>query len=271
LLDAAELRELTGIALSIAQEAAQLVLSGFRQSTTVQTKAHSADLVTEFDLRSEQLIRQRLDERAPQFAIVGEEQGGVAHGPTWFCDPIDGTTNFVRGLPFFCVSLGLLDGNRALAGALVAPALDLQYEGFAAPGGRRRARRNSEPCKVSETAELDAAFLATGFYPRAPGPELEKNLAAVARVLPRTRGLRRCGSAALDLAMVADGTYDAYWERTLNAWDLAGGAALVLAAGGQLTDLAGEPPELSRGHILASNGRLHPAVLQLLDERPDRR
>jgi myo-inositol-1(or 4)-monophosphatase len=247
-----------------------LAHSGFRRQLQVERKGRDTDLVTQYDRDTETLIRARLAARTPGLAVVGEEAGGQADGPTWFCDPIDGTTNFVHGLPWFCVSLGLLDGQSPLVGVIVAPALGTRYQGFVAPSGERRALRNAEPCRVSDTRELGRALLATGFHPRAPASELRANLAAMGRALPLTRGVRRCGSAALDLALVADGTYDAYWERTLNAWDIAGGAALVLAAGGRLSDLAGGPAELCRGHILASNGLLHPALLALLDEGGDR-
>jgi myo-inositol-1(or 4)-monophosphatase len=229
---------------------------------TVSEKGR-ADLVTEHDRRSEHLIRARLGQRAPGVRVVGEEHGGEASGPTFYCDPIDGTTNFVHGHPFFCVSIGLMERGRALAGAVVAPALGIAFHGFEGGG----CFRNGAPCRVSQTRALADALLATGFHPQALAQGApHDNLASFARVLPQVRGVRRCGSAALDLCMVADGTYDAYWERALSAWDTAAGAAIVLAAGGRITDLRGGPVDLSRGHLIASNGHVHDELVALLGQ-----
>ncbi|HEX3777599.1 MAG TPA: inositol monophosphatase family protein [Polyangiaceae bacterium] len=254
--------ELAQIAFDVAREAAAYLLSGFRRHPAVTEKAR-ADLVTEYDLASERLIRRRLAERTPGIAIVAEEQGGVPAadaGLTWYCDPLDGTTNFVHGHHFFCVSIGAAEAGKPIAGAVVAPALATHWVGFrGAPP-----KRNGEPCRVSETETLDHALVATGFpadRSRAPS----NNFDAFMRVKQRVRGVRRCGSAAIDLCLVADGTYDAYWERRLNAWDVMAGSALVLAAGGELSALDGTPPDLSVGHILASNARIHRELLGLLD------
>jgi myo-inositol-1(or 4)-monophosphatase len=147
---------------------------------------------------------------------------------------------------------------------VVAPALQLEWHGFAGGG----VLRNGEPCKVGGPVELSDALVATGISPvmRRHGHP-EDNLAAFCRVTPAVRDLRRCGSAALDLTFVADGTYDAYWERRLAPWDSTAGAALVLAGGGRITDLLGGPYDLTRGYLLASNGHVHDALLELL--RPE--
>jgi myo-inositol-1(or 4)-monophosphatase len=253
---------LTAAALTVAREAAQVVLTGYRSHPAVQRKASYADLVTQYDLASEQLIRRRLAELTPEIPIVGEEQGGVlGDGPTWVCDPIDGTVNFAHGQPFFAVSIGLLRAGKPLAGAVVAPALQTEWHGYDGGG----AVRNGSPCHVSGTDSLADALVATGISPvmRLHGHP-EDNLTAFARVTPEVRDIRRCGSAALDLCLVADGTYDAYWERRLAAWDIAAGAALVLAAGGKLTNLLGETYDLTRGYVVASNGYVHDALVQLL-------
>lgn len=253
-------QQLAQIAFEVASEAAQLLLTGFRKQPAVREKGR-ADLVTEYDLASERLIRQRLGERTPEIPIVGEEQGGTAAalGLTWFCDPLDGTTNFVHGHFFFCVSIGASEAGRPIAGAVVAPALATHWVGYA--GGP--ALRNGEPCHVSNTQELEHALVATGF-PSDRSDPASNNFAAFTSVKRQVRGVRRCGSAAIDLCLVADGTYDAYWERRLNAWDVMAGSALVLAAGGQLSALDGTPPDLSVGHVLASNGLVHGHLLNLL-------
>jgi len=262
-----DLAELAHIALETAREAAQGVLLGYRSRPPTQTKQSETDLVTRFDLESEQLIRKRLAERTPHIPIVGEEQGGEADArPTWFCDPIDGTTNFAHGHPFFCVSIGLMQEGVPLAGAVVAPVLGNEWYGYVSqahtPGA---AFRNGQPCRVSDTPQLSRSLIATGFSPvlRHSGPP-EDNIPAFLRVAPEVRDIRRCGSAALDLCLVADGTYEAYWERSLSAWDVAAGAALVLAAGGHLTDLTGGAVDLTRGYFLASNAHIHGPLIALL-------
>ncbi|HYQ17166.1 MAG TPA: inositol monophosphatase family protein [Polyangiaceae bacterium] len=246
------------LALAVATEAGALLLAGYRTRPTPTEKAQR-DLVTEFDLKSEALIVARLAAATPELGIVAEEGGGQLRALTWFCDPLDGTTNFVHGHPFWAVSIGLLEAERPLAGAVVAPALGLSWTGFA--GGP--ARRSGEPCRVSETSNLERSLLATGFpYDRRTAPA--NNLDAFARVEKVAQGVRRCGSAAIDLCLVADGTYDAYWERRLNAWDVAAGAAVLLAAGGRLSALDGGPVDLSIGHLIASNGHVHDALQALL-------
>lgn len=256
-----QLESLTQIARETAEEAAALVMRAYRTEFASSEKAR-ADLVTEFDIQSERLIRRRLAERSPGLPIVGEEEGGRPDGPTWYCDPIDGTTNFVHGHPFFCVSIGLLERGAPLCGAVVAPALGVCWHGFV--GGP--VKRNDQPCRVSDTMMLSEALIATGFHPMSAQTQPGDNVDSFRRVLPHVRGVRRCGAAALDLCMVADGTYEAYWERRLNAWDVAAGAAIVLAAGGRLTDLHGGDVDLNAGHILATNGHVHEAVLALLPE-----
>jgi len=250
---------LAQIAFQVGSEAAQLLHAGFRQHPAVREKAH-ADLVTEYDLASERLIRQRLAELTPDIPVVAEEQGGTAGSElTWYCDPLDGTTNFVHGHFFFCVSIGLARAGRPIAGAVIAPALATHWLGF--EGGP--VLRNGQPCRVSETTHLSEALVATGF-PSDRSDPATNNFAAFTEVKRLVRGIRRCGSAAIDLCLVADGTYDAYWERRLNAWDVMAGSALVLAAGGALSALDGTPPDLSVGHVLASNGRIHAHLLNLI-------
>lgn len=259
-----DLASLTQSALTVAREAAQVVLTGYRSHPAVQRKSGYADLVTQYDLASEKLIRRRLAELTPGIAIVGEEEGGeLSDKLTWVCDPIDGTVNFAHGHPFFAVSVGLMKGGIPLAGAVVAPALQSEWFGFF--GGV--AFRNGSPCRVSINDSLPDALVATGISPvlRRNGHP-EDNLAAFGRVTPEVRDIRRCGSAALDMCLVADGTYDAYWERKLAAWDIAAGAALLLAAGGKLTNLVGGAYDLTRGYLVASNGHVHDALVRLLEQ-----
>jgi myo-inositol-1(or 4)-monophosphatase len=250
------------LALEVAAEAGTLLLSGYRSRPTPTEKARR-DLVTEFDLQSEALIVERLSSATPALGLVAEERGGERKATSWFCDPLDGTTNFVHGHPFWAVSIGLLEHGQPLAGAVVAPALGLHWVGYR--GGA--AKRAGDICRVSETSELEQALVATGFPPdRQTAPD--NNLDTFVRVKKVVRGVRRCGSAALDMCLVADGTYDAYWERRLNAWDLAAGAAILLSAGGKLTALDGGEVDLNVGHLIASNGRVHQALQQLVQQGP---
>jgi myo-inositol-1(or 4)-monophosphatase len=257
-----DLAALTQIALEVARSAGQQVMQGYRSQPAIERKQNYADLVTRFDVESEQRIRQLLGQRTPEIPIVGEEQGGSADDrPTWFVDPIDGTMNFAHGHAYFAISIGLLEQGRPLAGAVVAPALQVEWHGHIGGGSFR----NGQPCHVSTNDSLPDALVATGFSPlmhRAGSPE--DNMAALLRVSPAVRGIRRCGAASLDLCMVADGTYDGYWERKLSAWDSAAGAALVLAAGGRISNLSGGAYDLTRGYFLASNGGVHDGLLKLL-------
>jgi myo-inositol-1(or 4)-monophosphatase len=263
-----DLPKLTSIALATARTAAEWVARGYRSRPSYERKASDADLVTRFDVESEQLIRQKLGELTPDIPIVGEEQGGEPESrPTWFVDPIDGTVNFAHGLAHWGVSIGLMHNNTPLLGAVVAPALQCEWYGYVGGG----AQRNGQPCSVTRESTLSDALLGTGFSPvmrRLGHPE--DNLAAFCRVSPHVRDIRRCGSAALDLCMVADGSFDGYWERRLSPWDVAAGSALVLAAGGTITSLTGGAFDPSRGYFLASNGKIHDKLIELLalDGRP---
>ncbi len=263
-----ELAELCAIATQVAAEAADLVLSAWRTRPEI-SKKQPKDLVTEWDLKSEQLILKRLGELAP-FAVLAEESGlsgvGDASAPKWVCDPIDGTTNFAHGHPIWCVSIGLMQGDEPLCGAVVAPTIHTTWSGFKGGG----AKRNDESVQVSRVGVLADALLATGFPPerdRAP----YNNFESFERIKKRALAVRRCGSAAMDLCFVADGTYDGYWERRVHVWDLAAAAAIQLAAGGRLTALGGGPARLERGHVLATNGLVHDELLGLLADLLDDR
>ena len=221
-------RELSRLALQVATEASRLVLAGFRHDPVVSLKADQ-EPVTQYDLQSEQLVRERLAQLTPEIPVVGEEQGGqAATALTWYCDPIDGTINFMRGHPFFAVSLGVMREGAPFAGAVVAPALRLWWRGSV----DERAFRCEAPCAVSSTTELGQAVLTSGLPVRGK-PPVAAGLGLLSQLSPHVRDVRRCGSAAIELCMVADGTYDAYLTRALSPWDTCAGAAILLAAGGR--------------------------------------
>lgn len=250
----------------IAREAGDIIMQGYRRGAAIKKKG-AIDLVTEFDLASEAHIAAELGRAIPELIVVGEEGHGArtAHARddalVCFVDPIDGTTNFAHGHPFFCVALGVCRGGAPLAGVVLAPALGLSWCGALGVG----ATRNAEPCRVSGCEQLADALCATGFGYQVVGAE-DDNVREFASVQARTRGVRRCGSAALDLALVADGTYDAYWEFMLQPWDMAAGCALVLAAGGQVSGFDGGSLDVRRGACLASNGRVHTSLAQVVAE-----
>jgi myo-inositol-1(or 4)-monophosphatase len=268
--------EIAGIAQLVADEAAALVLSGHRSRPRADRKGRT-DLVTEFDRASEELVMMRLASLSPGVPVVGEEQTAATHAPevprsglVWYVDPLDGTTNFVHGHPFWCVAVGLMSDDRPVAGAVVAPALDIRWSGwFLEPrgsGGEEllgAAWRNGQRCSVSETPVLSEGLIATGFPPiRTVVPA--NNFSSFIAVKLEAQGVRRCGSAAIDLCMVADGTYDGYWERGLHAWDTVAAGAILLAGGGHITSLEGGVPNYHIGHIVASNGLVHDELLRAI-------
>ncbi len=254
-----EAKELAYHAQSAARAAATVARDGFRTGARIDRK-QGAELVTRYDFEAERVIRRELAETTPDIPIVAEEEGGTASGDrNWFADPIDGTTNFAHGHPFWCVSIGLVVRGVPVAGAVVAPALNLEWVGWM--GGP--ALRNGHPCCVSETDSLTDALLATGFpYDRRTSPD--NNLDAFGLLQKHAVGIRRCGSAALDLCFVADGTYDGYWEKKLQPWDVAAGIAIVRAAGGRVSSMRGGTLDLAQGNLTATNRILHEALVQQL-------
>ncbi|MEM7605367.1 MAG: inositol monophosphatase family protein [Myxococcota bacterium] len=249
---------LAGTALEAARAGAEVAAQGFRKGARAALKG-AIDLVTVYDTAAEARVVETLRAARPKDRILAEEGGALGNGDgahVWIVDPIDGTTNFAHGHPFFACSVACYRNDEALAGAVVAPALGIEW--LAERGGG--ATRNGRACSVSRVRTLAEALCATGFpYDRHTSDD--DNGEAFYRVLKRCQGMRRCGSAAIDLCLVADGTYDAYWESKLKPWDLAAGVLMVREAGGRLTDFAGGPIQLDVGEIAASGGPLHEVLL----------
>lgn len=251
-------------ARAIAEDAGRVVMEGFRKPLHIAQKGR-IDLVTDRDLASEALIRRRMAEAFPEHGIIAEEGEADATARdqelVWYCDPIDGTTNFAHGHFFFAVSLGLTQRGQPLAGVIHAPALRTTWWGGVGLGTFRDTEGfATERCAVRGGERLLDSVIATGFpYDRRSSSE--NNVREFSRIVLGVRGIRRCGSAALDLAQVADGTYDGYWEQKLAPWDLSAGAALVLASGGTLTGYQGEPLSIPSGRVVATNGKIHRELL----------
>ena len=250
-------------AIELAREAGLLLRDGLGAAGPVEHKG-VIDLVTDFDLRSEQLLVDGLHRSFPQDPILAEEGGGASGSRRWLIDPLDGTTNFAHGLPHFCVSIAYADEGVVRLGVVYDPTRDELFEALAGEG----ARLNGRPVHVSDATDLDRSLLVTGF-PYDIRTEPETNLEPFARFALRSVGVRRFGSAALDLAYVACGRFDGYWELRLSPWDWAAGLLLVQEAGGRVTRTDGaedvfRPPT----SIVASNGRIHAAMLDVL-RHPD--
>lgn len=250
------------VAIDLARQAGDLLRQGhYNGAGAIASKASAVDLVTEFDLASERLITSGLRQRFPDHVIYGEETGDVlpAAGPVWVVDPLDGTTNFAHGYPVFSVTLALLVDGRPELGVVYDPLRDDLFWAQRGQGAWRGQRR----LYVSTTMELGASLLATGFaYDRASNAD--NNLAEFSHFVPRTRGVRRGGSAALDIAWVAAGWLDGYWERGIQVWDVAAGVLLVHEAGGVVTTYSGSPWQPDGRNVVASNSVLHSALLQNL-------
>ena len=214
------------------------------------------DLVTEVDLACEEAVRAVLERECPGVTILGEEGGGQLDATCWVVDPLDGTTNFVHGFPYYAVSIGLIVDGVPTVGVVYDPSRDAMYEGFRGGG----ARCNGRPLQVSETSVLEQALLGTGF-PYDRHEHADAYLALFRAFLVRARGVRRPGAAALDLAMVAAGCLDGFWELGLKPWDVAAGVLLITEAGGQVSQVDGGPLALEAPVPLASNGRLHDAMV----------
>jgi myo-inositol-1(or 4)-monophosphatase len=249
-------------AQSLAAAAGEVLLAGLGRSLIIETKSDDTDLVTRFDREAEAIIVEGLRARYPHHRILAEEGGerpGQHDAPCWIIDPLDGTTNFAHGLPLFSVSIACVVDGLVRVGVVLAPAMGWRFAAVRGQG----ATLNGRTIGVSQTASLDAALLTTGFpYDRRTSPA--NNLAQFVAFKKRVRGIRRLGSAALDLSLVAAGRFDGYWEMKLKPWDIAAGTLICEEAGGYVTNWSGGPMDLYRGEVLATNRLLHEPMLSIL-------
>lgn len=257
-----ETKAVLELARRLAREAGALQRERYATRLAVETKSAAVDLVTEVDRACERLVVEGIAAERPGDAVLAEEGGGREREGArlrWVVDPLDGTTNYAHGYPRFCVSIGVEEGGERSVGVVYDPLLDELYHAVRGEG----AFLNGRPLRVSAEPALDRSLLATGFaYDRRRSPR--DNVESFAAFLKAARALRRDGSAALDLAYVAAGRLDGYWELKLHAWDVAAGALLVEEAGGRVSDCAGGPMPRSGSEVVASNGRIHEAMLDVL-------
>jgi myo-inositol-1(or 4)-monophosphatase len=248
------------LALEIAIEAGELLLSYFGRAQ-LEYKGEN-NLVTDADRASEELIVRRLTAAHPHDAVIAEE-GSFVIGDNhrrWYVDPLDGTNNFAHGFWAYAVSIGLVENGELKVGVVHAPALGQTFSALRGNG----ATLNGSPIAVSQTARMADALCSTGF-PYARRTLKRNNLAEHARVVMSAQGIRRVGSAALDLCWVACGRWDGYWEFHLSPWDVAAGMLVCREAGGVVTDLMGKPVNLEQPEIVAANPALHPQLLSVLN------
>jgi len=263
------------VARSAAEQAGECIRAGWAQATDpdhplrIEFKGE-VDLVSEIDLAAESVVLEHLRKTRPDDDVVAEESGlsspasARASGPParrWFVDPLDGTTNFSHGLPHFCVSIALTDADGPAVGVVHDPIRRWTFHAHRGGGAWLDGRR----LQVSRTETLGHALLATGFpYDRRTNPD--NNTHRFAHLLRLGQGVRRAGAAALDLAWLAAGWLDGYWEDRLKAWDVMAGALLVTEAGGTVSDFRGEPVDLRGGALVASNARIHADLVAALGD-----
>jgi myo-inositol-1(or 4)-monophosphatase len=249
------------LAIEAARTAGQFLKESVGKVRAVEVKqGEERNLVSEIDRGSERMIIDMIRSRYPGHGILAEESGGSgASDYVWVIDPLDGTTNFLHGLPIFCVTIGVQFRGEMVAGVVYDPNTDELFTGERGAG----AFLNGGRLRVSSADDLIHSLLVTGFpYDIAANPD--HAVEHFVHFLMRARGIRRLGSAALDLAYVAAGRFDGFWEVNLNPWDMAAGVLFVREAGGKVTDFGGKPHSIDRRQVVATNGHIHEAMLRVI-------
>ena len=260
-----DIQALLAAVAAVAGDAGAILCEHAQKPRDIRHKGR-IDLVTATDLAIEDFLRAKLGALLPGSRFLAEESSPDAalHDDTWVIDPLDGTTNFAHGLPFVATSIGLWRGGDIVLGVIHAPLLDACFTAAAGHG----AHCNGKPLAVSSTPDLVDSLVATGF-PYVMEGELPGILRRMGRVLAQTQGVRRYGAASLDLAYVAAGRYDGYYERCLHPWDVAAGWLLVREAGGLVTRMDGSAFHLQSHDVLATNGLIHAALQNLMYDDAD--
>ncbi len=255
-----ELNRITETAASAAREAGKYALRRIDDLGKIEHKEGFNNLVTDVDRTCEEIIIGRINKAFPSHSILAEESGEHASGGVfkWVIDPLDGTTNYTHGFPFFCMSIGVMSGGSIIVGVVYDPTRD---ELFTAEQGKG-AFLNGNRIKVSRSEAVQDSLIATGF-----AYNVEGKIANVDRfkvMLQKAQAVRRAGSAVIDLCYVACGRFDGFWESGLAPWDTAAGLLIVKEAGGTVTTLKGDRFDIFKKEILATNGRIHKEMLNLL-------
>ena len=257
---------LINVMIEAAGKAGRNLVRNFGDIESLQvSKKGPADFVSEADRRAEKIIYETLLKARPKYGFLMEERGAVAGediSNRWIVDPLDGTLNFLHGLPHFCVSIALERDGELFAGVIYEPISDQMFWAEKGQGAHLNGRR----LRVSVRRELDESVFATGIPFRGRDGH-EPFLAQLGEVMAVSAGVRRFGAAALDLAYVAAGRYEGFWEQGLNSWDMAAGIVILREAGGMVSDFAGRKRMLESGEIVATNGILHDELRKLLRKR----
>jgi myo-inositol-1(or 4)-monophosphatase len=254
--------EFAAVGTEIAGRAGKYALERLRTDFTVEHKG-TINLVTEVDVAAEEMIVNRIREKFPDHSVLAEEKNAETRGGTctWIIDPLDGTTNYAHGFPFFSVSIGLEISGQVVLGIVYDPVRDELFTARKDSG----AFCNDEQIHVSRTESLNTGLLATGF-PYDIRTSEENNLQYFCAFALTCQGIRRTGSAALDLCYLAAGRIDGFWESKLNPWDCAAGYLIVSEAGGRVTDYSGGPASIYKAEVVASNNRIHQEMLDVLKQ-----
>ena len=248
--------------IEIAKEAGEIAREGFGTNFNVEYKTNSADLVTEYDKKCEVAIVNFIQKEFPAHSILAEESGESENKSEyrWVIDPIDGTTNFAHGLPIFSVSIGVQKNGKTICGVVNDVMMNSIYSAELGGG----AFRNSQKIKVSSNEDMSKSVLVTGF-PYDIKNHVPRITDKFAEFLVSSRAVRRLGSAAIDLCYVAAGVFDGFWEMKLHPWDYCAGKLILEEAGGKLTNFKGDDIDIFSEEILASNGKIHKQMSQILN------
>ncbi len=253
------------VMIKAAEKAARSLVRDFGEVEQLQvSRKGPGDFVSAADLRAEEIIFKELSRARPEYGFLMEERGAVGEKDAenvWIVDPLDGTSNFLHGIPHWCISIGLQEKGEIVAGLIYDPVKD---ESFRAEKGSGAFMRNKR-LRVSGRTAMEPSMFATGQPATGAAPEA-LFVREYKSILRRSRGIRRFGSAALDLAYVAAGRYEGFWERGLKPWDMAAGQIIVKEAGGLVTDMDGRSDPVHRNSILATNGHLYDEVRKVLSE-----
>jgi len=247
--------------IQISKEAGEIIREGFNKNVKIAYKSNEKDLVTEVDKLSEKHITDFIKAKYPSHGILAEESGNIKEGEEylWVIDPLDGTVNFAHGLPVFSISIGLRKNKQTIAGIVYDIMQNIIYSAEKGKG----AYADSKKIHVTENKNLGHALLVTGFpYSIASNPD--NALGKFTSLTMAARGIRRLGSAAIDLCYVAKGVFDGFWEVFLNPWDMCAGKLIVEEAGGFVTDFEGNEMDIYSKKILATNGKIHQSMIEIL-------